>query len=114
LARHQQVEQNRAPAVLPDHPGLARRPLTSHQAVVELIGATTTCTGLTVTAELDTSEYATGLIFAKKQVEVLPIDRHGFHRTGTTQSGQNLMKRPSLPGSRRHADGRPELFIFNC
>jgi hypothetical protein len=73
------VEQNRAPAVLPDHPGLARRPLTSHQAVVELIGATTTSTGLTLTAELDTSEYATGLIYAKKQVEVLPIDRHGFH-----------------------------------
>ena len=46
---------------------------------MELIGATTTCTGLTITAELDTSEYATGLIFAKKQVEVLPIDRHGFH-----------------------------------
>src|SRR5487761_1430888 len=54
------------------------RPLTSHQAVVELIGATTTSTGLTVTAELDTSEYATGLIYTKKQVEVLPLDRHGF------------------------------------
>ena len=55
------------------------RPLTSHQAVVELISATTTSTGLTVTAELDTSEYATGLIYTKKQVEALPVDRHGFH-----------------------------------
>jgi hypothetical protein len=55
------------------------RPLTSHQAVVELISATTTTTGLTVTAELDTSEYATGLLYTKKQVGALPIDYHGFH-----------------------------------
>ena len=81
------------------------RPLTSHQAVVELIGATTTSTGLTVTAELDTSEYATGLTYTKKQVEALPIDYHGFHGTGTTPSGRNLTKRLSLPGSRRHARG---------
>ena len=55
------------------------RPLTSHQAVVELISATTTTTGLTVTAELDTSEYPTGLLYTKKQVNALPIDYHGFH-----------------------------------
>ena len=55
------------------------RPLTSHQAVVELISATTTSTGLTVTAELDTSEYATGLLYTKKQVGALPIDYHSFH-----------------------------------
>src|SRR5205807_3649167 len=45
------------------------RPLTSHQAVVELIGATTTTTGLTVHAELDTREYPTGLRYTRKQVE---------------------------------------------
>ena len=55
------------------------RPLTSHQAIVELISATTTTTGLTVTAELDTSEYPTGLRYTKKQVEALPIDYHRFH-----------------------------------
>ena len=55
------------------------RPLTSHQAVVELIGAATTATGLTVTAELDTSEYPTGLTYTKKQVDALPISRHEFH-----------------------------------
>jgi DDE family transposase len=55
------------------------RPLTSHQAVVELISATTTATGLTVTAELDTSEYPTGLTYTKKQVDALPISRHEFH-----------------------------------
>ena len=55
------------------------RPLTSHQAVVELISATTTATGLTVTAELDTSEYPTGLTYTKKQVDALPIGRHESH-----------------------------------
>ena len=33
------------------------RPLTSHEIIVELIGATTTDTGLTVPAELDTGTY---------------------------------------------------------
>jgi len=55
------------------------RPLTSHQAVVELISATTTATGLTVTAELDISEYPTGLTYTKKQVDALPVSRHEFH-----------------------------------
>ena len=55
------------------------RPLTSHQAVVELISATTTTTGLTVHAELDTSEYPTGLRYTSKQVAALPIGKHDFH-----------------------------------
>ena len=55
------------------------RPLTSHQAVVELIGATTTATGLTVTAELDTSEYPAGLRYTSKQAAALPIGKHDFH-----------------------------------
>ena len=55
------------------------RPLTSHQAIVELISATTTSTGLTVTAELDTSEYPTGLRYTSKQVGALPIGKHDFH-----------------------------------
>jgi hypothetical protein len=55
------------------------RPLTSHQAVVELISATTTTTGLTVCAELDTSDYPTGLAYTKKQVAALPVSKHDFH-----------------------------------
>ena len=54
-------------------------PLTSHQTVVELISATTTATGLTVTAELDTSDYPTGLRYTSKQVDALPIGKHDFH-----------------------------------
>lgn len=37
------------------------RPLTSHETILELIGATTTDTGLRVTATLDTGSYPTGV-----------------------------------------------------
>ena len=90
------------------------RPLTSHQAVVELISATTTSTGLTVTAELDTSEYPTGLTYTKKQVEALPIDYHGFH------GDWNYTIRPEpheTPIPTRKQTTRPrksKLFIFDC
>ena len=82
------------------------RPLTSHQAVVELISATTTTTGLTVTAELDTSKYPTGLLYTKKQVNALPIDYHGFHDDWNYTVRPEPTKHPSLPGSRRHARGK--------
>jgi DDE family transposase len=55
------------------------RPLTSHQIIVDLIGATSTTTGLTVHAELDTGTYPTGTKYTNKQVEALPITRHDFH-----------------------------------
>jgi hypothetical protein len=55
------------------------RPLTSHQIIVDLIGATRTATGLTVRAELDTGTYPTGITYTKQQVDALPITRHDFH-----------------------------------
>ena len=55
------------------------RPLTSHQVIVDLISGTTTATGLTVHAELDTGAYPTGARYTKKQVDALPITRHSFH-----------------------------------
>ncbi len=48
-------------------------------ADVELIGATSTATGLTVRAELDTETYPIGIRYTKKQVDALPITRHEFH-----------------------------------
>jgi len=55
------------------------RPLTSHQIIVDLIGATSTATGLTVRAELDTGTYPIGIKYTNKQVDALPITRHDFH-----------------------------------
>lgn len=56
------------------------RPLTSHQAVVNLIASTTTTTGLTVRAALDTHKYETGLKVSAEQMASLnlrPADFHG-------------------------------------
>jgi Rhodopirellula transposase DDE domain len=55
------------------------RPLTSHEVVVQTIAATTTRTGLTVHAELDTGSYATGVTVSDTQMAELPITRHDWH-----------------------------------
>jgi Rhodopirellula transposase DDE domain len=55
------------------------RPLTSHEVIVQTIAATTTRTGLTVQAELDTGLYPTGIKISDQQMAALPITRHIFH-----------------------------------
>jgi hypothetical protein len=58
------------------------RPLTSHQVIVETIAATTTKTGLTVQAALDTGTCEKGIKISDKEMKLLEqrsIRRHGFH-----------------------------------
>ncbi|KPI12338.1 Rhodopirellula transposase family protein [Actinobacteria bacterium OK006] len=55
------------------------RPLTSHEVIVQSIAATTTKTGLTVHAELDTDQYPTGIHVSDDEIAALPITRHRFH-----------------------------------
>jgi hypothetical protein len=55
------------------------RPLVSHEAIVELIGATTTRTGLIVHAELDRGIYPLGVKVSDKELAAVPIRRHEFH-----------------------------------
>jgi transposase len=55
------------------------RPLTSHEVMVELIGATTTRTGLKVKAALDQSYYPIGTKITDKEIRQLPLRRHDFH-----------------------------------
>ena len=55
------------------------RPLESHQVVVDLIGATTTRTGLKVHAELDPAVYPKGVKITDRQMAALPLTRHDFH-----------------------------------
>jgi Rhodopirellula transposase DDE domain len=57
------------------------RPPTSHQVVVELIGATTTRTGLKVTAHLDTNTYPTGIKVSDTQMAAIRprLKPHTFH-----------------------------------
>ena len=55
------------------------RPLQSHETIINLIGATTTATGLTVTARLDTGDYPTGIKISDRQMEDLPITHAPWH-----------------------------------
>jgi len=55
------------------------RSLTSHETILNLIGATTTDTGLAVTATLDTGSYPTGIKISDREMQDLPITRHEFH-----------------------------------
>jgi hypothetical protein len=55
------------------------RPLTSHEVIVQTIAATTTATGLTVHAELDSGTYPTGVQISDEQMVALPITRQDFH-----------------------------------
>ena len=58
------------------------RPLTSHDVVVNTIAATTTATGLTVTAALDDGRYPTGTQISDEQMtdlETRALTRHDFH-----------------------------------
>jgi hypothetical protein len=55
------------------------RPLASHEVIVELIGATTTQTGLRVRAELDRGRYPLGTKVRDQELAAVPLVRHGFH-----------------------------------
>jgi hypothetical protein len=58
------------------------RPLESHEVIVNTIAATTTRTGLTVHAELDTGNYPKGIKITDQQIKDLEqhaLRRHNFH-----------------------------------
>ena len=55
------------------------KPLVSHRAIVQLIGATTTRKGLQVRAELDTNSYPVGIKVSDAEMATLAIERHAFH-----------------------------------
>ncbi len=54
------------------------RPLTSYQVVIETIAATTTSTGLTIGADLDTSSYPLGGTGTSAEFHALPITPDAF------------------------------------
>jgi len=55
------------------------KPLVSHEVVVNLIGATTTTTGLTVKSELDMNQYPAGRIVSDAELSTIHIRRDPFH-----------------------------------
>ncbi len=55
------------------------KPLISHEVIVNLIAATTTRTGLTVQAALDTDPYPNGIKITDTDMQTLNIAPHDFH-----------------------------------
>ena len=55
------------------------KPLTTYRAIVELIGATTTSTGLTVQADLDDGHYPLGQKISDRDFKNLPVTGHDWH-----------------------------------
>ncbi|MGX1027430.1 hypothetical protein RKD38_002111 [Streptomyces ambofaciens] len=98
------------------------RPLTSHEVMLQIIAATTSRTGLTVQAELDSGEYPTGIRVSDDEIAALPITRHCFHGdwnytlhpqrptdTATTTSTQDEAGADQPAHLTRHSPQDPEL-----
>lgn len=70
------------------------RPLTDYRTIVELIGATTSTTGLTVRCQLDENLYPAGINVSDQEMAALNILRNDFH------GEWNYAINPRLPKSR--------------
>jgi hypothetical protein len=55
------------------------KPLVSHQVIVNLIGSTTTDTGLKVCCELDANLYPKGIKVTNEEMQAINITRNEFH-----------------------------------
>jgi transposase len=77
------------------------RPLTSHEVIVELIGATTTRTGLTVRVERDTGTYPSGIKVTNSELAAVRPRPHHFH------GEWNYTVDP--PGQHRRLPGTPTV-----
>jgi len=55
------------------------KPLVSYRVIVDLIGATTTDTGLTVRCELDAGRYPKGITVTDQDMAAININRGDFH-----------------------------------
>ena len=55
------------------------KPLVSHEVIVNLIGNTTTKTGLRIQADLDHRSYRTGIKISEQELEELHLEKSEFH-----------------------------------
>jgi len=75
------------------------RPLVSYRVIVDLIGATTTDTGLTVRCELDSGDYPKGIVVSDREMDGLNISRDAFH------GEWNYTMQPNGPSARALVSG---------
>lgn len=74
------------------------RPLASHEVIVQSTAATTTRTGLRVSAALDTNTCPTGVRIGEAEMAALPLTRHAFH--GDWNYALHPQPRPAVPAAR--------------
>lgn len=86
------------------------RPLTSYQVVIETIAATTTRTGLTIGAELDTGSYDLGISVTPAEFHALPITPNSFHGDWNYTLAPIPPRTPEAPASARRID--PDLTMM--
>ena len=55
------------------------KPLVTYRAVVELIAATTTKSGLRIEADIDTGSYPIGVKVTDAELAAIPIRKHEWH-----------------------------------
>jgi hypothetical protein len=80
------------------------RPLTSHEVIIETIGAVTTKTGLKVQAALDTDSYPKGIRITDKDMktfEAKHLQRHQFHGDWNYTVTRDTQRQPDTPGQSR-------------
>jgi len=94
------------------------RPLISHDVIVNTIAATTTGTGLSVDARLDTATYPTGVTVTDAQIDALPLRRHRFHgdwnytlHPAPLPSGQHATAGRGKEGPTGHPDCREVAWL---
>lgn len=80
------------------------RPLTSYQVVIETIAATTTRTGLTIGAELDTGSYLLGATVTAAEFQALPITPDAFHGDWNYTLAPVPPRMPEMPITARRID----------
>jgi transposase len=92
------------------------RPLTSHEVIVQSIAATTSRTGLSVHAELDTGAYPTGVEVSDAQIAALPMTRHRFHGdwnyTLRPHTAASVSASTPDPGHQQFADPIPNRALL--
>ena len=55
------------------------KPLVNYETIVNLIGNTTTRTGLTINAELDVNQYEKGIQVSDEELEMVNLTKAAFH-----------------------------------
>jgi hypothetical protein len=60
-------------------PGISKRPLISHEAVINLITNIKTKSGLKTRATLDTGSYETGKKASDRELDKIKLERVRFH-----------------------------------